>query len=298
MIALPRRRLIAALASGGALLLSGSPLRAKELYLRLADPLAELEYHSGGRLGVAVKDVERGETAGYRADERFPLCSTGKVPAVAAILARHDSEGGWLERPIPIAATDLVAWSPVVERRVGAAMSVAELCDAALTQSDNAAMNLLLRLLGGPGVVTQYLRGLGDGETRLDRFEPELNEAAIGDLRDTTPPAAMLATLERLMLGDALSAASRGRLVEWMAANQTGDQRLRAGLPRGSWAAEKTGSGERGTTNDVGAFRLAGRGVILITVYLTDTTLPAKRRNLVIADTARTVVYALLPTAQ
>lgn len=293
MIALPRRRLIVALASGGALLLSGRRVRAKELYLRLADPLAELEYHSGGRLGVAVKDMERGETAGYRPDERFPLCSTGKVPAVAAILARHDAEGGRLERQVPIAAADLVSWSPVVEQRVGGVMTVAELCDAALTQSDNAAMNLLLRLLGGPGAVTEYLRGLGDSETRLDRFEPELNEAAVGDVRDTTTPAAMLGTLERLMLGDALSPAARGRLVGWMAASRTGDQRLRAGLPLGSWAAEKTGSGERGSTNDVGAFRLAGRGVILITAYLTDTTLPAKRRNLVIADVARTVVYAL-----
>lgn len=293
MIALPRRRLIAAMASGGVLLLSGTKLRAKELHLRLADPLAELEYHSGGRLGVAFKDVERGETAAYRPDERFPLCSTGKVPAVAAILARHDAEGGWLERSIPVAPADLVPWSPVVETRVGSTMSVAELCDAALTQSDNAAMNLLLRWLGGPEAVTGYLRGLGDSETRLDRFEPELNEAAVGDVRDTTTPAAMLATLERLMLGEALSPAGRARLVGWMAANRTGDKRLRAGLPLGSWAAEKTGSGERGSTNDIGAFRLAGRGIVLITVYLSNTTLPAERRNLVIADVARTVVYAL-----
>nr|WP_068431237.1 class A beta-lactamase [Magnetospirillum sp. XM-1]CUW38361.1 Beta-lactamase OXY-2\ len=293
MTTLSRRRLIAALASGGALLLSGTSLRARELYLRLAAPLAELEYHSGGRLGVMVKDVERGETAGHRADERFALCSTGKVPTVAAALARHDAEGGWLERQIPVAAADLVSWSPVVERRVGGVMTVAELCEAALTQSDNSAMNLLLRLLGGPQAVTGYLRGLGDAETRLDRVEPELNEAALGDARDTTTPAAMLATLEKLMLGDALSPAGRARLVGWMAANRTGDRRLRASLPEGAWAAEKTGSGERGSTNDIGAFRLAGRGVVLIAAYLTDTTLPANRRDLVIADVARTVVYAL-----
>ncbi len=93
--------------------------------------------------------------------------------------------------PHPLRQGDLVAWSPVTETAVGGdGMTLAALCEAIMTISDNTAANLLLRVMGGPGGLTAHLRSLGDDVTRLDRIETALDEARPGDLRDTTTPAA------------------------------------------------------------------------------------------------------------
>jgi beta-lactamase class A len=133
-----------------------------------------------------------------------------KLLAVAAVLARVDRGAERLARRIPFSKADLLEYAPVTKARVSeGSMTVAELCDAAITLSDNTAANLLLATLGGPPGVTTYARSLGDSVTRLDRIEPGLNEARPGDPRDTTTPTAMLGNLQRLLVGDALSPASR-----------------------------------------------------------------------------------------
>lgn len=189
--------------------------------------LAALESRHGGRLGVAMLDVGTGARVSRRADERFPMCSTFKLLAAALVLARVDRGEERLDRTVTFEAADLVTYSPVTEKRVGqAGMTLAELCEAALTLSDNTAANLLLASFGGPSALTSYVRALGDAVTRLDRIEPHLNEATPGDVRDTTTPAAMLENVRRLVLGEALSADSRSRLAAWLVANKTGDARL------------------------------------------------------------------------
>jgi beta-lactamase class A len=171
-------------------------------------------------------------------------------------------------------------------------MTVAELCEAAMTFSDNTAGNLLLASLGGPQALTSYARSIGDTTTRLDRIEPELNEAVPGDLRDTTTPAAMRNNLQVLALDDALSDASRDQLVKWMIGNRTGNARLRAGLPVGWRCGDKTGSGERGTTNDVGVLWPPGRKPIIVSIYLTETAITGDRRNAILADVGRATAAA------
>src|SRR4029079_11579520 len=154
-----------------------------------------------------------GERIGHRADERFPMCSTFKLVAAAAILARVDAERERLDRRIRFEAGDVVVNSPITkDRHGGDGMSLAELCEAAMTASDNTAGNLLLANLGGPAGVTAFARSLGDQTTRLDRIEPALNEALPDDPRDTTSPAAMLGNIRSLVLGDALSLSSRRQL--------------------------------------------------------------------------------------
>src|SRR5262249_10570222 len=190
-----------------------------------------------------------------RADERFPMCSTFKLLAAAAILARVDAGEERLERRVRFGAGEVVVNSPLTKDRFGGeGMSLAGLCAGGATVSGDPPGNLLLAALGGRAGLTAYARSLGDAVTRLDRVEPELNEALPGDPRDTTTPAAMLANLRALVLESALSAASRAQLERWLVGNKTGDTRLRAGLPAGWRVGDKTGSGERGTTNDVGLF--------------------------------------------
>jgi beta-lactamase class A len=250
----------------------------------LQHQLADVEKASGGRLGVCILDTGSGLRAGHRAEERFPMCSTFKFLAAAAVLHRVDHGQEQLERRIVVGQRDLIPHAPVTGKHVGPpGMTMAELCAAAVTQSDNPAANLMLASFGGPAGLTRYLRTLGDTRTRLDRNEPGLNESLPGDPRDTTTPAAMLVTMQKILLGDALSPASRGQLQAWLDGNQTGDRRLRAGVPADWVVGDKTGSGSRGSTCDIAILRPPRRAPILVTAYLTGTEAAAEARDATMA---------------
>jgi len=259
-----------------------------------SEQLAELERRHGGRLGVAALDIGTGRRIGRRADERFPMCSTFKFLAAACVLARVDRKDERLDRRVVFAKGDLVTYSPVTKKRVGGdGMSVAELCEAAMTLSDNTAANLLLASFGGPAVLTAFARSIGDGMTRLDRIETDLNEAAPGDPRDTTTPNAMLDNLARLVLGGTLSESSRAQLAAWLVGNRTGDTRLRAGFPSGWRVGDKTGSGGNGTANDIAVVWRPEGAPLVVCAYLTGSPLAPDERNGVIAAVARAVSASL-----
>jgi beta-lactamase class A len=244
------------------------------------DPFAQVEADSGGRLGVAILDTASGKQTGWRMDTRFPMCSTFKFLLASAILARKDRGEEHLNRTIRFSKDEVVANSPVTGPQADRdGMSIAQLCEAAITRSDNTAANLLLKTIGGPDALTAFARGIGDTITRLDRNEPTLNEAIDGDPRDTSTPAAMLADMRELLLGERLSASSREQLIAWLVANKTGDNRLRAGLPKDWRVGDKTGTGERGTANDIAIVWPAGRAPMLIVTYLTQAidAKPAQR---------------------
>ena len=277
-----RRVFVGGALAGGALL--GKPAVAHEA----RDALADLDRSLGARLGVAMRDTGSGATVRHRAEERFPLTSTFKLLAAAAVLAKVDAGRDMLDRRVRFETSDLVTYSPATAKRVGGeGMSLAEICDAAITLSDNTAGNLLLAAIGGPEGLTRFARSLGDDVTRLDRTETALNEARPGDVRDTTSPAAMLGNLEKLLLGDALSSDSRERLAGWLVANTTGDKRLRAGAPKGWRIGDKTGSGDNGTTNDIAILWPPGGKPVLIAAYLTQCDRDVADRENVIAEVAR-----------
>lgn len=276
----------------GASVLAGLP-GLSQATPRLEEELKRLEALSGGRLGVALLDGSGNGARGWRGNERFPMCSTFKALASAALLHRVDAGQEKLDRRVTYARADLVPYSPTTEKHVGSGLTLAEICEAAVTLSDNTAGNLLLANIGGPAGLTAFARGLGDNVTRLDRTEPTLNEALPGDPRDTTSPNAMAATLSKLVLGTALSPASHAQLATWMVATKTGDDRLRAGLPKSWRVGDKTGTGERGTANDIAVIWTTDRAPMVMTVYLTGASGTAATKNAVIADVARAVVTTL-----
>ena len=265
-------------------------------FTRLPNAFARIEAARGGRLGVAVLDTASGRRAAHRQEERFPMCSTFKALLAGAVLARVDAGLDTLERRIRFTRKDLVTWSPVTEAQAGGdGMTLAALCEATMTISDNTAANLLLDVVGGPEGLTAYVRTLGDGVTRLDRYETALNEAHPGDPRDTTSPAAMLASLHALTLGTALSAASREQLLAWLRENKTGGRRLRAGLPRGWQVGDRTGTGENGTSNVVGLLWPPDGGApVVVTAYLTEGPSDGAVRDAALADVGAAIAAALV----
>jgi beta-lactamase class A len=259
----------------------------------LSSTFTTIETRSRGKLGCAVLDLATKQRTGQRMDERFPMCSTFKFLVTALVLKRVEDNQEQLARRITYTKADLLSYAPVTQKHLADGMTIAELCDAAMTLSDNTAANLLLTSFGGPSALNAFLRSIGDTTTRLDRNEPTLNEAIAGDPRDTTTPAAMLENLRHILLGNVLTMSSRSMLANWMLSNKTGDARLRAGLPRTWRAGDKTGSGEHGTTNDIAILWPPRRSPVLVTVYLTQSTLDDNGRNAILADVGRAVAATI-----
>lgn len=258
----------------------------------LRSGLSALERRHGGRLGVAILHAGRRPViVTQRGDERFPFCSTYKALAAALVLARVDKGREALSRRVAYSRDDLVPYSPVTEGHAGDGMTVGALCEAAVMLSDNTAGNLLLDSFGGPAALTAFLRVLGDGVSRLDLREPALNEAAPGDERDTTTPAAFAHVLHRTVLGTALSPASRTQFAAWLVGSRTGDKRIRAGVPTGWQVGDKTGSGAHNLTNDVAVLwpphGAARNTPVVVTVFYADAVASDDERNAVLAEVGR-----------
>lgn len=259
------------------------------------EELKRIESAARGRLGVSALNMANDNRVEYRAEERFPLCSTFKVMVAAAILQRSASEMPLLQKRIRYTREQVEksGYGPVTQKHVADGMTIAELCAATLQYSDNAAANLLMTELGGPAAVTAYMRSIGDDVFRLDRWEPELNTAVPGDERDTSTPAAVERSLEKMVLGNALATPQREQLVSWLKGNTTGGKRMLAGVPRGWIVGDKTGTGSYGTTNDAGILWNPKGTAIVAAIYFTQNDKDAAPREDVIAAATRIVIAAL-----
>lgn len=266
---------------------------APKRFSALPAALRRLEQTNGGRLGVAVLDTGTGERSGHRANERFPMCSTFKFLLASAVLRRIDRHQESLDRALAIPPKPLLSTSPLSEPNAGGTMTVAALCHAILTRSDNTAANVLLESIGGPPAITGFARSIGDGVTRLDRTEMSLNQSLAGDPRDTTSPAAMVDDLKAVLLGNVLSAASREQLTLWMTASLTGLDRLRAKLPAGWRAVDKTGANGQHTSNDIAVFWPPGKPPVVIAAYITQCAGPEKKRAAMLAGIGSLVCGSL-----
>lgn len=216
------------------------------------------------------------------------MCSTFKAMAAAHILKRVDEKREALDRRIVFSQQDVVRASPGTQGRTGQpGMTIAELCDAAVTLSDNTAGNVLLASFGGPAGLTGFFRSIGDDISRLDRIETDLNyHDNADDIRDTTTAAAMVENLRKLVFGDALSPASRSQFVSWLVNNKTSDARIRAGVPRDCLVGDKTGvNGDKdGNLNDIAVLWPANRAPIIVAAYCEIPGISAGDRNAVIAE--------------
>ncbi len=239
------------------------------------------------RVGLAIHDTGSGQRWLYNAHERFPMASTFKVLACGALLARIDAGEEDGSRLIPINPSDLVTYSPVTEGWVNEEATLDDLCAATMRTSDNTAVNKVLEALGGPEALTSFMRSLGDEVTRLDRWETELNQATPGDPRDTTSPAAMVNSLQALVLGDVLTATSRETLTEWLVANEVGGPPLRAGIPDNWRIGDRTGAGGHGTRGITAVIWPPQRDPLIVAIYITETEAEMDKRNEAIAGIGR-----------
>lgn len=289
-----RRGFLIASAAATALLVSPTGAVPAKRHFDAAARLRSLEVGQA-RLGVCFLDTATGEVSGNRMEERFAMCSTFKLPMIAACLREADQGRLDLAQVLTYSEADLLPWAPATRRNLASGgMSIAALAQAAQELSDGTAANLLVKRLGGPTAVTTKFRDMGDSVTRLDRYEPDLGLVLSADLRDTTSPQAMAELVRRITTGDLLQLGSRERLLLWMQNTKTGPNRLRAGLPAEWHSGNKTGTGRvEGTTNkcnDVAITFPPGRSPIIIAAYFDSgeyTKQTEARHEAVLAEVGR-----------
>lgn len=276
----------------GAFLFAGlaGSLHAQDLQQTVSDWEARLD----ARIGIVLRDTSSDWEISMRANEQFPMSSTFKALLCGAVLARVDAGREDLNRRVRFSQNDLVTYSPVTENHLDTGLTVAELCEATVTLSDNTAANLLLESLGGPAGLTAFLRNIGDQTTRLDRWETALNEAAPGDPRDTSTPFAISTTLEKLLFGNVLTPASAAQLRQWMIDDQVADALIRAHLPEGWVIGDKTGAGGHGSRAIIAFIQPEQNVRYLAAIYLTESDADFALRNKVVSDIGRAMISEIM----
>jgi beta-lactamase class A len=285
-----RSVLVGGLAAAGLAASAQTPVLADSSTDAVNDRIEALERQHSTKIGVYAIDLASGRTLSHLDGEPFAMCSTFKVYTAARVLQMVQHNELTLDKQVFVDPKQAaLPNSPRTAPNSGGQMSLAELCAAAVQVSDNGAGNLLLQTIGGPSAVTDFARSIGDDRTRLDRWEIELNSAAPGDPRDTSTPRALGAGYRSVLTGTVLAPQQRQQLEDWMRANET--SALRAGLPAGWTTADKTGSGDYGSTNDVGiAYGPDGRRLLLAIMTRSRTDDPIAPNNRALIGELTTVV--------
>ncbi|MFC0844080.1 class A beta-lactamase [Streptomyces noboritoensis] len=248
----------------------------------------DLERKYGARLGVYALNTGDGREVAYRDGERFAYASTFKALAAGAVLRKYSLDG--MTKLVKYSKDDLVANSPVTEKHVDTGMTLGELCDAAVRYSDNTAGNLLFDALGGPKGLESALRRTGDAVTRVERREPDLNQWTPGSVRDTSTPRALAQDLRAFVVGDRLGTPERAQLTRWLRTNTTGDELIRAGVPKGWTVGDKTGAGGvYGIRNDIAVVWPPDGAPIVMAILTNRGSKDADYDNKLIADAAAVV---------
>ena len=257
--------------------------------------LAALEASSEGRIGIYAINMGNGRHLQYRANERFPMGCTSKVIGVAAILNKSMRDSSLLSQKISYTKQDLKNWNPITEKHLATGMTVAQLCAASISYSDNTAMNLLVKKMGGLEQMNIFARSIHNDSFRQDNGWPEeALSGGKGNLLDSSTPKAMAKSIQTLAFTDALARSQRKLLLSWLKANTTGDFRIRAGVPKGWMVADKTGTGAAyGTTNDIGIIWPPKCAPIVVAIYYTSEHKKAVKREDIVGSVTRILVHEL-----
>jgi beta-lactamase class A len=232
----------------------------------LEQQLSSMVANRSTDVGIAALDLNTGETVSIKGNTPFPMASTVKVAIAALYLAQVDNGRRSLDDTIN-------------------GQSARSLMARMLIHSDNRATDILLKDLGGPPAVHDWLRDNGVTGLRVDRTIAELlhSRRDLFDRRDSATPVAMVDLLKRIYKGELIKPDSRNYLLDLMAQCQTGKNRMKALLP-GVPIEHKTGTLD-GLTDDVGFISLPDGRRVAVAIFTRGGT----DRPRTIAETARAI---------
>jgi beta-lactamase class A len=266
------------------------------LLKRLYEQIEQISRAAQGRVGVAVTVLETGESVALNPNQQFPMQSVYKLPIGMAVLNKVDRKELKLEQKVRVQTSDFVTarqHSPIRDNHPqGVELSVAELLQFMVSESDGTACDVLLGLVGGTEFVTKYLRDLGVNGVVVANTEKELGQDESVQYRNWATPEGMVVLLRALHEGRGLSEPSREVLLQLMTQTPTGLRRIKGLLPAGTVVAHKTGTsrtvnGLTRATNDVGLVTLPNGRHLAIAVFVSDSKADDSTREEVIAKVAR-----------
>ena len=262
----------------------------------LRDRIAQISQAARGRVGVKATVLETGESVTLNGDRQFPMQSVYKFPIGMTVLAQVDRGKLKLDQQVRVETSDFVSdlqHSPIRdENPQGVELSLAELLKYMVSESDGTACDVLLKLVGGPEVVTQYLRDLGVNGIVVAHTEKEIGQDKAVQYRNYASPNAAVVLLRALHEGQGLSESSQALLRKLMTQTPTGLQRIKGLLPDGTVVAHKTGTsrtvdGVTAATNDVGLVTFPNGRHMAIAVFVSDSGANNATREEVIAKVAK-----------
>jgi beta-lactamase class A len=214
------------------------------------------------------------------------------VIGVSAVLKKSMTDPSLLSTKVKYSKEDLENWSPVTEKYVSEGMTIQELCAASISFSDNTAMNLLLKPLGGVQGMNDFARSIEDPSFRQDNDWPaEAFSGGVNNLKDSSTPKAMVESLRKLTIGKILDKPQSDLLITWLRDTNTGNPRIRSGVPKGWLVGNKTGTGGAyGTTNDLAIIWPTNHAPLLIGAYYTTEDKKAIKREDVISAATKLIV--------
>jgi len=215
----------------------------------LEQQLQSMVGNGSSDIGIAALDLRTGETVSIRGDVPFPMASTVKVAVAALYLSQVDHGRRSLDDTIN-------------------GQSARSLMARMLIHSDNRATDILLKDLGGPRPLHDWLQQNGIEGLRVDRTIAQLLSAKrdLWDRRDSSTPQAMVELLRRIYRAEIIKPQSRNYLLDLMAQCQTGKNRMKALLPEGTPVEHKTGT-LNGLSDDVGFITLPDGRRIAVAVF-------------------------------
>jgi beta-lactamase class A len=252
-----------------------------------------------GRVGVAAKVLETGESIFLNQNERFPMQSVYKLPIAMAIFQQVDAGKIKLEQKVRVEKDDFVRLgmrSPIRDANPnGAEITVKELLRFSVSESDGTASDVLLELVGGSEAVGKYLNEIGVKEMIVADSEKQIGRDWETQYRNWASPEGAVQLLRALheRRGN-LSEASQALLLKFMIESPTGPKRLKGLLPKGTIVAHKTGTsgtrnGVTGATNDIGIVTLPDGRHLAIAVFVSDSPANEATREETIAKITRAV---------
>jgi beta-lactamase class A len=233
-----------------------------------------------------------------------PMQSVFKLPL--AITALHLIEKGMLslDQPVRFLPTDRIlphTHSPLQDKYPEASVDVPlrELLHLAISESDNVAADMILRVVGGPSVVNNYMISIGVAGFHLEDGEDVLARDLTAQYRNWFEPAGAVQLLSRIRNNSPLTGGHTDMLLQWMKESSSGLHRIKGDLPSGTIVMHKTGSsgthdGLTAATNDVGLIALPGGRRLAIAIFVTDSTADDDTRDAVIARIAKAAYDACL----
>jgi beta-lactamase class A len=274
-----------------ALALLGSTAHAQNL----KQALAELSTEAGGTLSMSCSLPGTALPCDLNPSGKAPMQSVFKLPL--ALTALHLVEQGkfTLNQPIHFQPSDRIphAYSPLQDKYPDANVDVPfrELLQMAVSLSDNVAADIVMRVIGGPGIVERYVKSIAITGFQLKDNEAALHHDPSAQYRNWMSPQAAIQLLRRLADHPPLNSNHLALINTWLQETNRAPNRIKGLLPPGTVVLHKPGSSDA-VSNDIGLIQMPDGRYLAIAIFLTDSRLDEAARDAIIAKAARAIYDA------